>query len=287
MFKAQEGLIYFFAGPSSIFTFINLQLTIIIMTANKSAAFVNLLEPLITAFYSIWGILFFEWDVFYIVYLFWFENFIKIFAFRLKAGSVDYIRSNDQCLSARESSGKLIKPLREIFQTRLFFYFAYFVFIVIGLGLIFPFILPDTDQTLKAVVSFISILTFKNWEFNLALLLVIANEALVYYRDFKVKKIYSKANPFPMPFVLERADIVLHISIILTGVFVFMQKHPSFAGIFPSIEASAFYMASAVILVTIKLIADVYEVYRNKSQSVKELKMEDEKEAVVKDLNGL
>jgi hypothetical protein len=97
-----------------------------------------LLMPIFTALFSVFGILYLDWGVFHIVYLFWFENLVRIIAYRFKVANVDYVTISGKNEKARDENGNLLMSLKSVFTTRLFMYFVYFVFIVIGLGLVMP-----------------------------------------------------------------------------------------------------------------------------------------------------
>lgn len=247
----------------------------------------RILMLIISTIYTLGGIIFLGWDVFYIVYLFWFENFIRIVSYRFKINSVSHILSNNQVIDARYPNGNLVIELKTPFALRLFFYFLYFIFIVVGFGLVFPLLMPDSDSMLKAFVSFISIVTFKHFDFNIALLLCIVNEVVLYYKEFKINKLGSLERPFSPPSLLEKEDMILHLSIIFTGVFAFVAKHPAFETFQNSFTAASFVFVPAILLVTLKFFAQLYDYKTKKEQEEGGVSLSPEKEDLmdrVKDL---
>jgi uncharacterized membrane protein len=185
-----------------------------------------LLLPIFTAIYSIIGLLYFNWGVFHIVYLFWFENLIKIFFYRLKVGKVEYVLLSGELEKSRDEDGRLKQELKNIFMTRLFMYFVYFVFIVIGLGIILPLVETNKEIAYKGIYDFVRVFNFMDWEFNFALIGCILDELMSYFRDFKKNKIYTKTRPYVVPMAFEKADVILHLTIIIGITAAFLIKHP-------------------------------------------------------------
>jgi hypothetical protein len=198
--------------------------------------------PLLTAFYSIIGLIYLDWGVFHIVYLFWFENLVRVISYRFKINTLEYVSLSGQIQKTRENNGKISGSLTSIFYTRLFMYFAYFVFIVIGLGIVLPMLETDSNSNIKGIYNFVRVFTFRVWDFNLALLACILDEFTSYIRDFKKNKRYNFENPYRVPVPFEKEDVILHLSIIFSTVFAFFVKHPDspvvgFVAISPMIVA--------------------------------------------------
>jgi hypothetical protein len=185
-----------------------------------------LLLPVFTVIYSIIGLLYFNWGVFHIVYLFWFENLIKIFFYRLKVGKVEYVLRSGELEKSRDEFGKLRKELKNIYVTRLFMYFTYFVFIVIGLGIVLPLIETNKEIAYRGIYSFVRVFNFMDWEFNFALISCVLDELMIYLRDFKKTKIYTKTRPYVVPLAFERADVILHLTILISLSAAFLIKLP-------------------------------------------------------------
>lgn len=218
------------------------------------------LMPFFTAIFSIIGLIYFEWGVFHIVYLFWFENLVKIIFYRLKVSNVEYVEIEGDLQQSKEENGKIKSALISIFTTRLIMYFVYFVFIIIGLGFILPFVEASKEDSFRALYDFVRIFTYKDWQFNIALLTFILDELMSYYRDFKHKKKHSAKLPYKVPMPFSREDVILHLGILTSLAIAFLLKHPEspllgFTTVSPMI-------ISAVILIITILLFQLYSVYK-------------------------
>ncbi len=178
-----------------------------------------------TFVFSIVGIFYFNWGVFHIVYLFWFENFIRIIFFGIRAYSVDYVNLNSYTLPARGDGGKLIQPVKTVLYSRLFFYGVYFVFIIIGLGFILPFGEKTTENSADSMIAFMKVFTFEDWEFNIALFSCVMDELMNYIKDFKIQKTNSRKYPLMVVNIFELEDFILHLTIILSATFIFLKRY--------------------------------------------------------------
>lgn len=131
-----------------------------------------------------------EVSVFYIIYLFWFQEFIRTL--------FDVIFLLKQAKTVNQK----FEVLKSSFGN-FFLLFIYFVFIV----LIFGFMLNSNDSSLLG--KNILVLFFKNWFFNINLILF-----SVEYFIFK-----HNQNTFQYPIVIfNRRHIILHLSIILGAI---------------------------------------------------------------------
>ncbi|HTO17428.1 MAG TPA: hypothetical protein VLZ83_16805 [Edaphocola sp.] len=148
---------------------------------------------------TFWGLLKGEVTVFYIIYLFWFQEFIRIvvdFVF----GLIRPKTIPEKILFAKSTFGSF------------FLQFVYFVFILI----LFGFILNWNDQDL--ILKNFQILMFQNWFFNSNLLIFFFQH--IYFR--------SQADNSNLQLsIFRRRHIVLHISILL-GAFIQMLIIPKF-----------------------------------------------------------
>ena len=205
--------------------------------------------PLLTAVYSVIGLIYFDWGVFHIVYLFWFENFVKIIAYRFKIAAVDYVSISGITQKTKDQNGKILSIITNVFYSRIAMYFVYFVFIVVGLGFILAFLETDKDLRIKNLYQFFSVFSFRDWEFNLALLSCILDELMTYFRDFRQKKIYNIKHPYPLPKSFEKEDLVLHLSILFSGLFAFLVKHPE-SPVFGFISISPMLIAGTLLIVS-------------------------------------
>ena len=136
---------------------------------------------------TIFGLLKGEVTVFYIIYLFWFQEFVRT--------CVDLFFIVKQ----RKSDGEPGFTRNTMFGG-FFLLFVYWVFIVVLFGFMLNF--RDVEQFSTNVQVFV----MKNWYFNLTLILFFVEYAM--YRYFENKKDLEIQ-------IFNRRHIILHISIIL------------------------------------------------------------------------
>lgn len=220
--------------------------------------------PLFTAIFSIIGLLYFNWGVFHIVYLFWFENLIKIFFYRLKVGKVEYVLLSGELEKSRDEYGRLKQALKNIFITRLFMYFVYFIFIVIGLGIILPLVETNKEIAYRGIYDFFRIFNFLDWEFNFALIGCILDELMSYFRDFKKTKIYTNARPYVVPLAFEKADVILHLTIITGITAAFLIKHPE-STVFGFTKISPIFLVGMILSLLI-LVFQIFSAFRQQKE---------------------
>jgi hypothetical protein len=223
-----------------------------------------MLLPIFTAIYSIIGLLYFNWGVFHIVYLFWFENLIKIFFYRLKVGKVEYVLLSGELEKSRDEDGRLKQELKNIFMTRLFMYFVYFVFIVIGLGIILPLVETNKEIAYRGIYDFVRVFNFMDWEFNFALIGCILDELMSYFRDFKKNKIYTKTRPYVVPMAFEKADVILHLTIIIGITAAFLIKHPE-SPVFGFTKISPIFFVGLILSLLI-LVFQIFSAFRQQKE---------------------
>lgn len=220
--------------------------------------------PIFTALYSIIGLIYLDWGVFHIVYLFWFENLVRIISYRFKLNALEFVSFSGNTQPVRDTEGRIYGTLKQVFQTRLFMYFVYFVFIVVGLGIVLPMIETDNDTSFKGLYNFVRVFTFRDWDFNLALITCVMDEFMSYLNDFKKHKRYSRENPFRVPVPFEKEDVILHLSIIFTAVFAFFFKHPDSP--VQGIVTCSPMIAAGIILVLFILGFQIYTVRKGISE---------------------
>jgi len=149
---------------------------------------------------TFWGIFRNEVTVFYIIYLFWFEELIKAVI------DLGFIIRRDK---------KVIKPVLTALPV-FFMMSIYWTFIVIIFGLMTLIGHKPIDENINTNLLIINIqtLSFKNLFFNVNII-AFAVHYLLYVSD--TKKIPERLLPF------NRRHIILHISIIL-GAFIQFTK---------------------------------------------------------------
>ncbi|AFM03499.1 hypothetical protein Fleli_1054 [Bernardetia litoralis DSM 6794] len=129
----------------------------------KNIGLIRFLFSLITNTYTFFGIIFWNWNFFTIIYLYWAEEVIRII-FRLVENRIEY---NKNQISKSE-----LKMQNKISRTMLFPMFVYLVFIIVIVGIIAA---PNND----IVIDNLFTVFFKDIEFNLNLLLAIISEIVV------------------------------------------------------------------------------------------------------------
>lgn len=147
--------------------------------------------------------------VFYIVYLFWFQELIRTVV------DFMFLVSKKQTIQEKWFFAKLSFG-------SFFILFIYFVFIVV----LFGFMLNWRNSDL--VINNVLVLFFKNWYFNVNILLFLAE-----YIYFRAQTDNSKLQVF------NQRHIILHVSIILGGVM--------FMVVLPKINITSEWISLAVI----------------------------------------
>lgn len=166
-----------------------------------SPKYYHTLETFVFLLITIWGIIIGQVTVFYILYLFWFQLFIRTI--------IDILYA----LKYRQADGK--KPSLFAIVGSMFVYFCYFSLIVAFFG----FLLNSDNLDLVAINM--KTLVLRNIGFDLNLLIFIVQYA--FYRQQVGNKDIQIA-------LFDKGHWILHISIIL-GVFIQMQlvkKHPEY-----------------------------------------------------------
>ncbi len=141
-----------------------------------------------------------ETTVFYLIYFFWWNEFIRIL--------VDYFlsRQNKNAQIELNTGSKIISEA-------FFLMGIYLVFIIVFFGFIANW--NNRDLTMLNL----KILFFQNWFFNINLLLVLGERIMIHKTEQEVKVHFGGFTP---------NMIVLHISIIVGSVLMFLivKKYP-------------------------------------------------------------
>jgi hypothetical protein len=135
----------------------------------KNIALIRFLFSFLVNGFTFFGIIYWKWNFFTIIYLYWFEEVIRVF-FKFIENKINY---NQNQISKSE-----LKVVNGITRVMLFPMFIYFVFIVIIVGMIAA---PNND----VVIDNLFTVFFKNIEFNLNLLLAILSEIVILIYLFK------------------------------------------------------------------------------------------------------
>lgn len=130
-------------------------------------------------------------SVFYIVYLLWFDEFLKTVS--------DFLKSRFKTKSIVDLSN-----YKNNVKSRFFMLGIYLVFIIVFFAILFDF------KSEALLIGNFSIFTFKNPWFNFSVLAFLAREIFTYN--------YENSNQILVHSVVSKGIITLHLSIIL-GVF--------------------------------------------------------------------
>lgn len=136
---------------------------------NKNITLIRFLFSLLTNAFTFFGIIYWKWNFFTIIYLYWAEEVVRIF-FRFFENRINY---NQNQISKVE-----LKVKNQITRTMLFPMGVYFVFIIVIVGIIAS---PNNETTVDNLFT----VFFRNMEFNANLLLAILSEIVILIYLFK------------------------------------------------------------------------------------------------------
>lgn len=139
-------------------------------------------------------------NIFYIVYLFWFDELIRTISLYIQ--SKIYLRNNNND-TAFKTDFRFIKG-------RFFMLFIYSIFIVLVFGIFFNIF----QKNLPILTENVLIVTFKNISFNICLMIAIVREIITIRANSKLISNYK-----PDIQLMSTNIMTLHISIILGGLF--------------------------------------------------------------------
>ncbi|OJU74733.1 MAG: hypothetical protein BGO09_08245 [Bacteroidetes bacterium 47-18] len=161
----------------------------------------NLIEILLLLLTSLWGVVQGEVTVFYIIYLFWFQELVRTVI------NVGYAYANGM------EDGT--KPIIKDWYGNFFILFVYVIFII----LLFGFMLNWGNLPLMSINM--QTLFFRNWSFNINLVLF----AVQYFLYRK----HTGTQDFDLK-IFNRNHIILHVSIITGALLQMMvvKKYPEY-----------------------------------------------------------
>lgn len=171
-------------------------------------------------------------SVFYILYLFWWDEFLKSF--------FDFLRR----LFKKNQIANL-EAYSKIVRTRFFFLFVYIVFIIVIFGLVINW---EEDDI---VLNNFNVVFFKNSFFNFTLLSFLLREIYLFRNDYGSIMVHH---------ILSKGIITLHISLIL-GIIMwfFVTKQFGLTGLYPT-------LISIVPFLLLKLYFETKEIQYNNLQ---------------------
>ncbi len=129
----------------------------------KNIVIIRFLFSLLVNSFTFFGIIYWRWNFFTIIYLYWAEEVVRIF-FRFFENRINYKKN---LISKSE-----LKVLNQLNKTMLFPMGVYFVFIIVIVGIIAS---PNSEATVDNLFT----VFFRNMEFNLNLLLAVISEIVI------------------------------------------------------------------------------------------------------------
>jgi hypothetical protein len=211
----------------------------------------------------LYGVLFQHKNVFFVIYIFWFQALIHV-AFNLlrilKAGK-DLTKLPEMNVTINKREFTLADYNNRSYYAlyyglgHLFLLFIYWVFIIQMVGFVIPLSIDDKEMFRQNIL----IMIFRDYTFVLALLVFFVRAAIE-YSDYILSGAYKSTSILMMGPVFGQENLVMHTSLI-TGIglwFMVRRFYPAY---------SAYTMlAFAVAFITIKLIADLYSHSRKKAE---------------------
>jgi hypothetical protein len=167
---------------------------------NKAQRNIDIIMLFLFSAYAIYGVLYQNASIFFIIYLFWFDELIRnISAYIQVKMHVEELKLNREFSKQRAISNV---------KTRFFFLFVYAVFIVIVFGLFFNLNKENSEQ----LVQNVSIFFFRDITFNVCIMISMLREILQ-IRWTRLNR-YAPIKPFN---AMSGHLFTLHLSIILGG----------------------------------------------------------------------
>ena len=192
------------------------------------------------ALFTIFTIVNNQISVFYIIYLFWFDEFLRT---SFKFGFYLFKREK---IDQQEAYWKTIKD-------KMFILFVYFIFILVFFGLMI-----DWENSDLILINF-EVLLFKNTMFNLTIAIFLARELMLYFKD--------GLKNFNENVFLSNGVIILHISIIIG--MVIWKFLPSYI-----YENSNSNVLSGIVIAPFLLLKLFFEIKEIREEHVKDINIE-------------
>ena len=174
-------------------------MNIISETSHRKNELVTKTSLIAITFFTIIELYYKQTSVFYILYLFWFDEFIKT----ISNWITYYFKKNKI-----ENQARFLENIK----TRFFMLFGYFLFIVILFGLV----MDRNDFNLIGIN--LTVLAFQNTFFNLSIAAFVIREIYLYRNNSKDDEAF---------YTVSNGVIILHLSIIL-GVFIWFLSTRKF-----------------------------------------------------------
>ena len=174
-------------------------MNIISETSHRKNELVTKTSLIAITFFTIIELYYKQTSVFYILYLFWFDEFIKTIS-----NWITYYFKKKKI----ENQARFVENIK----TRFFMLFGYFLFIVILFGLV----MNRNDFNLIGIN--LTVLAFQNTFFNLSIAAFVVREIYLYCNNAQDDEAF---------YTVSNGIIILHLSIIL-GVFIWFLSTRKF-----------------------------------------------------------
>ncbi|MBU1202592.1 hypothetical protein KKH39_00900 [Patescibacteria group bacterium] len=199
-------------------------------------AYPTVLSLFLVNLIPIFGVLFFGWDIFTILILYWLESTVVGFFNVLK---MQHIKDIGLTKKNRQSKTDKISEPTKIFFI-VFFIIHYSMFMFGHLFFIVTFFKPDLPKTTYTDVAFITVFSYLKTLF-ISLSFLFLSHAISYIYNFIKKQEYLKTTINKQMFAPYKRIVTMHLTIIFGGFFA---------------TALGFGMSAVIILVFLKIVMD-------------------------------
>ncbi len=155
--------------------------------------------------YALIGVIFLDWSIFPIIFLFWAENFVQIIFLGITGYSSPHIRI--------ESLDKNEKNIGQILFGKFFVNIIYLVFVL--LSFVFLSLSLDKKDSFRLFMEIMRLFGGDNLSFNVAILACFLRELWLYIDNIFIKNTYTTKNPYIVGGTFGQKEIILHISILI------------------------------------------------------------------------
>jgi hypothetical protein len=208
----------------------------------------QLLFRLFSNLITIIGILYFNWNFFTIIYIFWFAELIGTLGDRFR---YTYLFNHHKLDNSQWET------LKNNIKGNLFFVFIYYVFIVVIVG----FLIPPKEQ----YIANIQTIMFVNQSFNINLLFIVLSEVWLYIK-LRNNLENFQYNPQHYQYGISKRSFILHVSIIFGTILWAAIHRPDF--IFQLNLGEMGNYIFIFVFVVIKILSDLYEFFHQPKKLV-------------------
>lgn len=209
--------------------------------------------------YSFIGIVWLQWNIFHIVYLYWCENMLYIGFQILEVWSVKDLKL------IKEGESLVKKEAFNLLFTSLFVNIVYFIFIIVAIGFIYPVAVLDNAVAKKYIFHVLSIIMFKNSFFNIALLACLVYKIIAYFLLQYFKNTVKYTKKLIIQGVFSKQNIVLHLTILLGLGSILLLQHPDFGGKYGLGKTAWASYGIGIVMIMSRLGVEIYELRQYKT----------------------